>query len=108
MVPASADSPSPSPSRPMRVNSRGWSWRPWKNFTSPVTRRVSPFRMRLSSQGCPGQAQVIIPVSSWRTAWKIRRPDRVGMTPLLRTVPTAVASIPTSRLEMGLTVEASS
>ncbi len=107
MVPVWGPSSS-SPSRARRVNSRGWSCRPWKNFTGPVTRSMSPFRIFRSSQGCPGQAQVIIPVSSWSTAWKILSPDRVGMIPLLRTRPRAVASMPTSNPATGSTVEASS
>ena len=56
----------------------------------------------------PGQAAVIMPESSSRTAWKIRRPLRVGMMPLLRTRPNAVTSSPTSRPPMGRTVDASS
>ena len=38
----------------------------------------------------------------------MRSPERVGITPLLRTRPTAVASIPTSSSPMGVTVLASS
>ena len=91
-----------------RVCSRGWIWRPWKNLTGPVTRIRSPGRSERSSHGCPGHAQVMIPVSSPMTAWKIRSPDRVGTMPLLRTTPTAVTSMPTSTRFSGVMVDASS
>ena len=90
------------------VNSRGWCWRPWKKRTGPVASRRSPSRIRRSSQGCPGQAQVIIPLSSCTTAWKILSPERVGIVPCERTRPTTVASMPTSSRPIADTVDASS
>ena len=76
------------------------------------TRGVIPTRSGLrifrSSQGWPGQAQVIIPESSWSTAWKMRSPARVGTTPMLRTLPIAEASSPTWSSRIGRMVDASS
>ena len=48
------------------------------------------------------------PDSSWMTAWKMRSPERVGMTPLLRTSPMSVTSMPTWASATGVIVEASS
>ncbi len=61
-----------------------------------------------SRKGCPGQLTSIIPVLSRTTAWKIRSPFLVGMTPLDTTRPITVASIPGERLEMLAIVLASS
>ena len=68
----------------------------------------SPLRTLRSTQGWPGQEQVTMPESSWMTAWKMRRPRRVGRMPLLRTSPTTVTSIPTCASAIGVMVEASS
>ena len=95
-------------SSPKFTNSRGWNWRPWKNLTEPVTSRTSPLLIVRSRKGWPGHETSIIPVSSRSTAWKIRRPFRVGITPLEITVPIIVPCIPGSRLLIGVTVLASS
>jgi len=101
-------SASPSLSSPRFTNSRGWSWRPWKNRTLPLTRSRSPLAIVRSRKGWPGHATSIIPVSSRSTAWKIRSPLRVGSTPFDTTRPTTVPCIPVSSDAIGATVLASS
>ena len=49
-----------------------------------------------------------MPVSSRSTAWKIRRPLRVGITPFEITVPITVPCMPGSSDLIGATVLASS
>ena len=48
------------------------------------------------------------PLASCTTAWNTRSPARVGMMPFETTVPMTVASLPTRRRAMGVTVLASS
>ncbi len=97
-----------SPSLASCVNSLGWSWRPWKKRTVPETRRRSPFWITRSRNGCPGQEHSISPDESRMTAWKMRSPLRVGITPLDTTRPMTFASIPGSSAAMRWMVEASS
>jgi len=73
-----------------------------------VTRRLSPFWICRSRYGWPGHDTSIIPVSSRSTAWKMRNPLRVGITPFDTTWPMIVASIPGSSDAMVDTVLASS
>jgi hypothetical protein len=61
-----------------------------------------------SRYGCPGHETSIIPLSSRMTAWKMRSPLRVGITPFEMTVPSTVTSIPGSALAIGAMVDASS
>ena len=74
----------------------------------PVSSSTSPFWMVRSRNGWPGQLTSIMPESSRTTAWKMRSPLRVGMTPLETTRPMTVPSIPVSSDAMGATVLASS
>ena len=61
-----------------------------------------------SRNGCPGQDTSIIPLASFTTAWKMRSPFRVGITPFEITLPMTVPSIPASRSAIRDTVLASS
>ena len=98
----------PSASGPRFTISRGCSWRPWKKRTAPVSRSLSSFLMTRSRYGCPGHETSIIALSSRITAWKMRSPFRVGITPFEMTVPSTVTSIPGSALAIGAIVLASS
>jgi len=69
---------------------------------------TSPFSIVRSRNGWPGHEASIMPVSSLRTAWKIRSPFRVGIIPLEITFPMIVPSIPVSSDAMGVMVLASS
>ena len=57
-----------SSSSPRLTNSRGWSWRPWKKRTLPLTSSTSPLSIVRSRNGWPGHDTSIIPVSSLSTA----------------------------------------
>ena len=98
----------PLSSLPRLTYSRGWSWRPWKKRTAPLTSSTSSLRMVRSRYGCPGHDTSIMPVSSLSTAWKMRSPFRVGSTPLETTVPMTVPCMPVSSDEMVAIVLASS
>ena len=69
---------------------------------------MSSLAITRSRNGWPGHEASMIPEPSRTTAWKMRRPFRVGMIPLEMTFPTMVASIPGSREAIELTVLASS
>ena len=98
----------PGSSAPRLTHSRGCSWRPWKNRQGPFRSNTSFFWMLRSRKGWPGQAASIMPDSSRTTAWKIRRPFRVGRMPFETTRPMTVTSCPTSTDAIGVMVLASS